>query len=64
MNSGFSPPSSFETQIVEQQFAPAVAALAPQEARRNDLVGVDVRRAHRQRDRIEAAERLHITSSP
>src|SRR5215204_5346860 len=44
---------------MEQEMAPAFVALAPQEPRRNDLVGVDVGRRHRRRHRVEVLERLH-----
>ena len=39
--------------------SPAFAALAPAEARRDDLVGVDVRHAHRRGHGVEMLERLH-----
>src|SRR5882724_373682 len=48
-----------EAQVVEQQRTPAVLAVAPEKARRDDLVGIDVRRAQRHRHVIEAPERLH-----
>src|SRR5262245_48150841 len=48
-----------ETQIMEQEMPEAVAALAPEETRRNDLVGVDVRRADRHRRSVQVQERLH-----
>src|SRR5215211_4838377 len=44
---------------MEQEVAPAFMAFAPQEARRNDLVGVDVGRRHRRRRRVEVLKRLH-----
>src|SRR5882724_1577485 len=53
-----------EAQIVEQQLAPAVLAAAPEKARRDDLVGIDVRRAHRHRDGIKTLEWLHVSASP
>src|SRR5712671_4819844 len=48
-----------EAQIMEQEMPEAVAALAPQETRRDDLVRVDVRHADRRGRSVQAKERLH-----
>src|SRR5580700_1915735 len=48
-----------ESQVMEQQVPPAVTAFAPQEARRSDLVGVDVRHPDRYGDGVKAGEGFH-----
>src|SRR5260370_26307755 len=48
-----------EAQIMKKEMPEAVAALAPQETRRDDLVGVHVRHADRHGGSVEAKERLH-----
>src|SRR5262249_57458512 len=48
-----------EPEMMEEEMAKGVGGLAPQETRRDYLVGVDVRHADRHGRGVEANERLH-----
>src|SRR5262249_37056796 len=48
-----------KSKIMKQEMPPAVAALAPQKARRDDLVGVDIRHADRHGRSVQAKKRFH-----